>query len=395
MYMYEGERYYLRSNAIGVKLGPPALRLELFARHRLEGHPADDIPTSLAGMARRDPGVDLGMGVQWGGRWGVVYAELLQDATSASEGSELRLGYKAPRKRGRLSVTPYARLDVRNSELNDYYYGVRETEATAERPVYRVDGATIPEIGVLAAYELTQRWRLLAGATLARLPDAIAESPIVERRIVHSITLGAIYELSPEPRRKPQDSPRLIGRVFYGASTDCDAVPIMTLRCTSTHTQDETSVAGYELGRPLVDGLNGWPLDVAAFVGFIRHKERGLQDDFWQINAYLKAYFYGFPWDARVRTRLGMGLGLSLADQIPFSERRDLEARGRGTSKLMQTLDPTVDFSVGDLVGSSRLRETFVGVGVTHRSGIFGSSRLLRNVNGGSNYIYTYVEASF
>ena len=34
----------------------------------------------------------------------------------------------------------------------------------------------------------------------------------------------------------------------------------------------------------------------------------------------------------------------------------------------------------------------FIGVGVSHRSGIFGSSRLLGNVNGGSNYIYTYIE---
>jgi hypothetical protein len=38
------------------------------------------------------------------------------------------------------------------------------------------------------------------------------------------------------------------------------------------------------------------------------------------------------------------------------------------------------------------MREAYVGVGVSHRSGIFGSSRLLGNVNGGSNYIYSYLE---
>ncbi len=35
-----------------------------------------------------------------------------------------------------------------------------------------------------------------------------------------------------------------------------------------------------------------------------------------------------------------------------------------------------------------------VKTGVSHRSGIFGASRLLGNVNGGSNYIYTYVETA-
>ena len=38
------------------------------------------------------------------------------------------------------------------------------------------------------------------------------------------------------------------------------------------------------------------------------------------------------------------------------------------------------------------LRETYVGLGVSHRSGIFGSGKLFNNVDGGSNYIYTYVE---
>jgi outer membrane protein len=93
-----------------------------------------------------------------------------------------------------------------------------------------------------------------------------------------------------------------------------------------------------------------------------------------------------------VRTRIGLGLGLSWAPRIPFSEERDLAERGRNMSKLMNTFDPTVDISVGDLVGSKRLHETYAGLGVSHRSGIFGWSRLYGNVNGGSNYIYVYLE---
>jgi outer membrane protein len=66
--------------------------------------------------------------------------------------------------------------------------------------------------------------------------------------------------------------------------------------------------------------------------------------------------------------------------------------RGRQTSRLLNYLDPSIDVSLGDLVGSRALKNTYLGFGVSHRSGIFGASRLLGNVNGGSNYIYTYLE---
>jgi MipA family protein len=395
LYLYERERFYLRSNSIGLKFGDaPSRRVEVFLRHRLEGHPVDEIPASLAGMAAREPGIDAGIGAQWGGVWGVAYAELLQDASSVSNGSELRFGYKYPWRSGRLWIRPHVTLGLRSSELNDYYYGVRGAEASAARPAYQAHAGLFPELGVFAAYRLTDRWRLLAGATVTRLPGTAARSPIVEHRTVHSVTLGAMYDLSPELDAWPRGRP-LIARLFYGNSSGCDVVPIATLRCTSTHTEDKTDVAGFEIGRPFVERLNGWPLDLAGFVGLIQHKEKGFQPDFWQINAYLKGYFYGFPWDARLRTRLGLGVGLSYAERVPLSEQRDQARRGRGTSKLLNTLDPTVDFSLGDLLLISELRPTYLGVGVSHRSGIFGSSQLLRNVNGGSNYIYAYVESSF
>lgn len=395
MYMYEGDLVFLRSNSVGLKFGlSHARRLELFLRHRFEGSPIDDIPPGLAGMARREPGIDAGIGAAWGGAWGIAYAELLQDVSTASEGSELRLGYKYPWRRGRMLVRPYATLAVRSSELNDYYYGVRPEEALPGRPAYEAQSGTALEAGVIATYQLEGRWRLLAGAALTRYPGTVAGSPVVERGTHATLTLGALYDLSPQTNPWTSSRP-LIVRAYYGESSDCDVVPIATLRCTSTHTQDKTDVAGVDFGRPFIDRLNGWPVDLAGFVGILRHKEKGFQDDFWQVNVYLKAYYYGFPWSARLRTRIGLGIGLAFAEEVPLAERRDQALRGRGTSKLLQTLDPTLDFSLGDLIGSARLRDTYVGVGVSHRSGIFGTSQLLRNVDGGSNYIYGYVETAF
>ena len=80
------------------------------------------------------------------------------------------------------------------------------------------------------------------------------------------------------------------------------------------------------------------------------------------------------------------------ATGAPYVEAKDQAERNRNTSKLLTYLDPTIDFSVGDLFGVRSLKNTFVGIGASHRSGIFGFSQLMNNVNGGSNYIYTYIE---
>jgi outer membrane protein len=181
-------------------------------------------------------------------------------------------------------------------------------------------------------------------------------------------------------------------KAYYGKATDCDLAKILLLRCTSTTTADETTVSSIELGRTLVERLRDWDVDIAGYLGLLYHDENGRQPDSWQLNAYFKTYWYGLPWSHRVKTRLGIGTGLSYASRVPYIEAQSQQERNRPTSKLLTYLDPTVDFSVGNLFGSRSLRNTFLGLGVSHRSGIFGFSQLLNNVNGGSNYIYTYLE---
>jgi len=214
---------------------------------------------------------------------------------------------------------------------------------------------------------------------------------IVERRTQTAAFAGLAYDFSPSHDAWPDGRP-LIVKLLYGKSTDCDVAKIMLLKCFSTNTVDQTRVESIELGRPFIERLNGWPLDFVGFVGLLHHSEKGLQPDSWQANAYMKGYYYGFPWSGRVKTRLGFGVGLSYANRVPFVELRDQIARGRNSSRVLNYLDPTVDVSVGDLIGVKSMRETYVGLGVSHRSGIFGTSGLLGNVNGGSNYIYSYLE---
>ena len=393
LYFYEDEKLYLHAYRLGLKHSfSPGNRTELFLAHRFEGFPYDRIPSSLAGMASRGPGFDLGFGYQQSFPWGKAYGEVLHDISNVSRGSELRAGLETDWQRGGLGLRPSVMISSRNSKLNNYYYGVLSGEATAGRPEYQPGAGLNGQIGLYARYELNARWRLVGSVYLTRWASGVRRSPISDVPLAQGGGfIGISYDFTP-PDRQWKDGAPLIARAFYGRSTDCNLVPVLRFSCHSINTADKTAVASFELGRPLIEHFNGWPLDFVGYVGLLRHIEKDLQNDSWQIDAYIKPFFYGFPWSDRVKTRIGFGLGISYAQKVPYVEDRDQLRRGRPTSKLLNYLDPTIDISLGDVFGSRRLKDTYFGVGASHRSGIFGNSQLLGNVNGGSNYLYTYLE---
>ncbi len=393
--VYDGRFFYANTYRAGLKLELARSRLELFLQRRLEGFASDDVPPSMVGMARREFGTDLGIAARFALGEGNAYAEYLRDAESISEGSEFLLGYRYERWwQGRLRLRPYAEVSWRDSKLNDYYYGVRPEEATPERPAYRAGSGFGTEVGVQAAYRLTGHWQLLAALGASRASSAVRGSPVVDGGTAASASLGLLWSFDPQPAPAGARKP-LIMRVYYGDSTDCNMLDIVLLQCTETHTLDPTSVWSVEVGERLVEGLYGWPVDIAAFVGLLSQEARGLQPDGWQLNAYFKPYFYGFPWSKYVRTRFGFGVGVSYASRPPYPETSEQARRGRDSSKFLIYADPSIDLSVGDVLRVPSLRETYVGLGVSHRSGVFGASRVFGNVDGGSNYIYTFIETAF
>jgi outer membrane protein len=393
LYLYDDAHFYLHAYRAGVKLvNGENDHVNVFFSQRFEGFPYDRVPSSLAGMEERSSGADFGVSYQHGDAWGAVYVEYLHDISDASSGNELRLGYNYDWQSGRWHVRPYLRLALRDDKLNDYYYGVRRDEATAERRAYMPGAGVNTEFGLYASYAVTERWRLLGGMGATHWSSGVRESPIVENRAFqYSGALGLMYDFSPQREVWPEKN-SVIVKLMYGQSSDCNLIKIMALGCTSTHTLDNTNIAGVEVGRPFIRRLNGWPVDVVGYAGVTHHDEDGHQPDFWQANAYMKLFYYGFPWDKHVRTRIGFGAGVSIAQRVPYVEQRDQARRGRNTSKLLNYLDPSIDVSVGDLINVPSMGETYAGFGVAHRSGIFATSQLLGNVNGGSNYIYTYVE---
>ncbi len=283
-------------------------------------------------------------------------------------------------------------LARRSANLNNYYYGVRPQEASATRPAYLPGAGNEWSLNMYGYYDLSERWRMLGGVSVTRQSAGVRASPIVDDQPQVQALVGAAYDFGSHKPYSETSLPLHL-KVLGGRATECNFLPAATLRCASLRTGDDTRIWGFAVGRPFIEGVNGWPLDFVGYIGLLRHDERGLQNDGFQLDAQIKAYYYGFPWRERVRTRVGFGAGFSLGERAPLTEVRDQARRARATSKFLNYLDPSVDVSLGDLVGSKRMKQTYLGVGISHRSGIFGTAQLLGNINGGSNYLYAYVEA--
>jgi MipA family protein len=154
-----------------------------------------------------------------------------------------------------------------------------------------------------------------------------------------------------------------------------------------------TGIIGLEYGYLLWGSIFDWPIDVTGKVGMIRHFERGWQGDFNQYTLAIKAYYSGFPWQSRLRTRLGLAQGLSYVEKIPYIEYESLvRDRQKNTSRLLNHLDLTVDVNVGDLLNWQAGKSCYFGTGIYHRSGVFGKFALFNHVDGGSNYLTVHVE---
>ena len=79
---------------------------------------------------------------------------------------------------------------------------------------------------------------------------------------------------------------------------------------------------------------------------------------------------------------------------IPRSniEQREMDRKGYRSSQLMNYVDLTADFSLGDTFGVDSMDDLFFGVGIHHRSSIFETSSAFGRIKGGSNYESLYLQ---
>ena len=177
-------------------------------------------------------------------------------------------------------------------------------------------------------------------------------------------------------------------RASVGQATDYDFGEILTGSIGKFQTNSEvyTLDAGY-LTRQSSKEI---PIDL-YIKSSLSYFEQPSSDAIFEITIYLKAYYNIDFFDNRVR--VGFGEGASYTSGILFVEKEDAEAYGDNNSHFLNYIDMSLDFDFGRLVRYKPFEETYLGVLIKHRSGIFG---LINNVkHGGSNHVCVYVEKNF
>lgn len=178
-------------------------------------------------------------------------------------------------------------------------------------------------------------------------------------------------------------------RVAQGQVTNSDFGEVLFLDVASyPHDLQVSSLdAGYLLNQNAFD----LPLDIYVKGGFSYFDEAGLQDDIYEGTLYIKVY-----WNIdflKNRVRLGFGEGASYTSDILYYEKQEAIDNNDNNSKYLNYIDFSLDFDIGRLVRFEPLKNTYLGVAVKHRSGIFG---LINNVEkGGSNYYIFSIEKNF
>jgi len=186
---YEGERIFWRADTLGVHLvKTEGFMLDAIVSGRFDGVDKDDLGRSALArngvdidrLADRDDGADAGLAARWGWGRNTLQLRAVADVTGTSEGYELALDYGRRMSIGKSTIIPGIGMRWMSDNLADYYYGVRSTE-TFSGTAYRPGSALVPSASVLFVRPLAGKWRLIGRLQYQRLPDELADSPLLER----------------------------------------------------------------------------------------------------------------------------------------------------------------------------------------------------------------------
>jgi outer membrane protein len=164
-----------------------------FAQARFRGLEPDDSPF-LEGMEERKKSMDAGLELIYSGRPVGFRASVLTDTLGRSNGQEVSLMAVSGVPLGRLGIILVG-IGPRWLSQNrvDYYYGVRDNEATPLRPAYTGEATWNLDINVTAIINVSSKWSLLALLNREGLGTGIKNSPLVDRTSAYALVTSISY----------------------------------------------------------------------------------------------------------------------------------------------------------------------------------------------------------
>lgn len=201
--LYESGNFYARGKNLGYTLMERDVSIfdrqmtwsfDIIGELRFDGYEDDDA-TIFRGMDDRDWTIEAGLATQIRDReLGFLRFGWLMDILSRHEGHELRLTYGKRFQMDKLGLTPSVGFSWESSEVIDYYYGVRSSEAIVGRPAYSPGADITWFTNLQVTYEIDERWSLFSLVGWEFFGGDVKDSPLVDDDNSFSGIFGFLYE---------------------------------------------------------------------------------------------------------------------------------------------------------------------------------------------------------
>jgi MipA family protein len=165
----------------------------LGARLGFGGYSASD-SSALTGMDERKRGFWLGPSVNWRTPIADFSLDALGDVTGASSGVRIHTGaQKTWLFASRWSISPRIGATWLSADYVDYYYGVKDTEATADRPQYSGRATVELDTGVRLGVLLAPHHSMFVDVDGTHYGHGVTDSPIVDKTTQLGGRIGYVY----------------------------------------------------------------------------------------------------------------------------------------------------------------------------------------------------------
>ncbi|MGR5250773.1 MipA/OmpV family protein [Vibrio astriarenae] len=283
---------------------------------------------------------------------------------------------------------PSVTLRYKSADFNSHYYAVEDL--TNERIGAGIDA----NIGIEGRYHLASNLYLMGSTSLTVLDDNAYQSQAVDSHTQGEVYVGFGFFNEPKQTRRSDVKAKPYVRVAHGWGTISNMGDIL-LRWDVEKDEYNNQMTSVFYGHPVSDTLFGLPLEIYFTPGIGHHWSSEVQGHSTEYIAAVKAY-YTFQWP--FKWRFGVAEGLSWVDRTTYLEYVDMiddKEDYTTPSRLLNYLDISFDFNLGDAFNNSDWNDVWLGYTLHHRSAIFEQSAQYGRMKGGSNYNMVYLQFDF
>jgi outer membrane scaffolding protein for murein synthesis (MipA/OmpV family) len=397
LYLYNGKYAFFRGTAGGIHLiSRENIEFNVMGRFRFTKLDPDR-NAFFEGMETRKQTVDGGLELRLRGGWGEVNVNYLTDTLNRHNGQSAEVSYRYRYDRGRFSISPFVTWSWNDNKLTNYYFGVTEAEARPDRPAYSPGDSQWVGFGMNTTWWVSDRVQFFANLGFNGVDTVVSDSPLVAEDTQSVFFAGGTYIFGnvrrPETYISSERAYEWSWRVNYGYQADGNIVGEIDHGDFSKSELADTNIGGITFAKLLTEGPR---VEFNGKLAFFRHFEEDEGNgNFWSYALYVMATGRGYsPWSDAEIFRYGFGFGMSYANEVPIAEQRKQAQKGNNTSRFLNYLELQLDFPMRRLVKAKSVHDCYAGLTVVHRSGIFGTSDLLGDVAGGSDWITAHFECA-